>query len=64
MTPAFPAPAWMVGCGNMAGAMTALQNLEALKVIFVEGGEYDVAADALTAACPAEIQQLDAAANS
>ena len=21
MTPAFPAPAWMVGCGNMAGAM-------------------------------------------
>ena len=21
MTPAFPAPAWLVGCGNMAGAM-------------------------------------------
>ncbi|MCL6697289.1 pyrroline-5-carboxylate reductase [Sphingomonas sp. NSE70-1] len=23
MTPAFPAPAWLVGCGNMAGAMVA-----------------------------------------
>lgn len=48
--------------GNMAGAMTAMQNAQSLSSVFADGGAYDTASETLTAACPAEIDQLNAAA--
>lgn len=50
--------------GNMATAMTAIQSAQSVSELFADGGPYDTAADALTAACPAETQELDAAAAS
>jgi hypothetical protein len=48
--------------GNTAGALTAMQSVQAVNAVFADGGAYDVAADALTLACPAETQELNAAA--
>jgi hypothetical protein len=53
-----------VSTGNMAGAMTAVQSVQTVNAVFADGGPYDTAADALTTACPAETQELDAAAAS
>ncbi len=50
-----------IGDGNMAGYMTAMQNVQALNSIFADGGPFDSAADALTVACPSEMN--DAAAS-
>jgi len=44
--------------------MTAMQAAQGLTSVFADGGPYDVAADALTTSCPAETQELDAAAAS
>ena len=49
---------------GMAGAMTAMQDVDALNEVFADGGPYDAAAAALTSACPAEIEQMDEAAGS
>ncbi len=48
-----------LGDGNMAGMMTAMQNVQGLTSIFADGGPYDAAAEALAAACPAEMGGLD-----
>ena len=53
-----------IGEGNMASAMTAMQSVQALNSVFADGGPYDTEAAALTAACPAEIEQMNAAAAS
>jgi hypothetical protein len=50
--------------GNMATAMTAMQAAQGLTSVFEDGGPYDTAADALSTACPAEVQQMDEAAAS
>ena len=50
--------------GNMATAMTAMQTAQGLTSVFADGGPYDTAADALTTACPAETEELDASAAS
>jgi len=47
--------------GNMAGAMTAMQTAQGLTSVFDSGGPYDIAAAALTTACPAEVQQMNEA---
>jgi hypothetical protein len=51
-----------IGEGNMASAMTAMQDAQALTDVFEDGGPYDTAADALTAACPNESDELNSAA--
>ena len=45
---------------NTATAVTAMQTAQGITSIFADGGSYDVAADALTVACPAEIETLNA----
>lgn len=47
--------------GNMAGAMTAMQNAQSLSSVFADGGAYDTAADTLEATCPVETHQLNEA---
>ncbi|MCA9860906.1 MAG: DUF4352 domain-containing protein [Thermomicrobiales bacterium] len=45
--------------GNAAGAIAGQMSAQSVIQLFEDGGAYDQAADALTLACPAEIQQLD-----
>ena len=52
-----------IGDGNMAGALTALQATQEVTDVFADNGPYTIATDALTTACPAEVEQMNAAAS-